>query len=57
MQTPPMALEYREEEFQAEKHCRLYNSNMNSSIILQYLWPTLVQKSSGTVLSQGWVST
>jgi len=57
VQTPPMALEYREEEFQPEKHCRMYNSNMTSPCILQCLWPTLIQKSSGTVLSQGWVLT
>ena len=55
VQTPPMVLDYHETEFSDELHTRFYNSDMSSTAILLYHWPTLLQTSAP--ISRGVVQT
>ena len=57
VQTPPMVINYQEVEFIPELHTRFYSANRDSNQIIAYLWPTLVQLSSGSVLFKGTVIT
>lgn len=57
VQTPPMVINYSEEEFNFEIHTRFFQSNATSSVILLYYWPTLLQTPSGPILSRGVVLT
>lgn len=56
VQTPPMLIDYNETEFNFDMHTRFYESDMNSSVILLYHWPTLLQTTTGPI-SRGIVQT
>ncbi len=55
VQTPPMVLDYHEMEFNDDLHTRFYTSDMSSTSILLYHWPTLLQASAP--ISKGVVQT
>ena len=57
VQTPPMVINTNEKEFVPELHTRFYTAKKHSARILWYLWPTLMQSSSGGVLFKGVVIT
>lgn len=57
VQTPSMVINITEKEFIPELHTRFYTAKKNSSAIMWYLWPTLMQSSSGGVLFKGVVIT
>lgn len=57
VQTPPMMLNHTETEFNSDLHTRFYNANKDSNEIIMYLWPTLLQSSSGPILFRGVVLT
>lgn len=56
VQTPPMIIDYSETEFNFDLHTRFHQSNVNSSCILLYHWPTLLQTTAGPI-SRGVVQT
>ena len=56
VQTPPMIIDYSETEFNFDLHTRFHQSNVNSSAILLYHWPTLLQTTAGPI-SRGVVQT
>ena len=57
VQTPPMVINYHEEQFNFDLHTRFYTSNKDLCDIFIYHWPTLLQSSPGQVLSKGVVQT
>lgn len=57
VQSPSMVINVSEREFVPELHTRFYTAKKNSPTILWYLWPTLMQSSSGGVLFKGVVIT
>ena len=57
VQTPPMVINFSEREFSSDLHTRFFNANKDHSNIVQYLWPTLLQSSSGPILVRGVVMT
>ncbi len=57
VQTPPMVLNQSETEFNFDLHTRFFNADKCSSEIVTYLWPILLQSSSGSVLFRGVVVT
>lgn len=57
VQSPPMIINVNEREFIPELHTRFFEANKKSSLILYYLWPTLMQSSSGVILNKGMVVT
>lgn len=57
VQTPPMTINFSLTEFIPDMHWRFFDSDKSSDKILAYLWPTLLQDSSGVILFRGCVLT
>lgn len=57
VQSPPMVINVSEREFVPELHTRFFTAKKSSPAVLWYLWPTLMQSSSGGVLFKGVVIT
>jgi hypothetical protein len=56
VQTPPMVIDYSETEFNFDHHTRFHDSDISSSKILLYHWPTLML-TTAKPLSRGLVKT
>ncbi|KHN79169.1 hypothetical protein Tcan_06324 [Toxocara canis] len=54
---PRMMIEYESRQFDAEKHQRHSNEGSGSSVIKRYLWPALIDASTGRCLQRGIVIT
>lgn len=57
VQTPPMIISYQDDTFNFDLHTRFYTSDKDSSALLMYHWPTLLQETSNQIISKGVVQT
>lgn len=57
IQSPAMVIHYSETEFNCELHSHFYTADKTSTHIVLYLWPALLQSSSGPILFRGVVLT
>ena len=56
-QSPGYSIEYETRRFKPEMHVRFHSSDLAASTISTYLWPALLETSSGACLQKGVVIT